>query len=317
MKFSKEARIGLMVAIAIVIFFAGFYFLKGSNIFSGENDYYADYSSVQGLTQSAVVQIKGVAVGKVSNIKLDGPKVRITLSIDKKVKIPKNSVAELISLDLLGTKAVRLNLTNDNETARSGDQLPTAVETGIIDNISSEISPLVADVRSVVHVLDSVLTGVNGILNDQTRQNLSKSVASLNTTMENFSQLSSRLNKESEEIASVIRNANSITTNIKNNNDHITNVIKNAETTTDHLAKAPIEQTVKDLQKMADQLNQIAAKANSGEGTIGMALNDKKLYEELTSTLTNLKTLMADLQQHPSRYINVTIFGRKAKTTTP
>lgn len=317
MKLNKEIKVGMVVLFAIVIFFAGFYFLKGSNVFSGEYEYYADYNSVQGLTASAAVQIKGVNVGKVTGIRLENGKVRVTLSIAKDTRIPRGSVAELVSLDLLGTKAIRLNLSNSAEMADNKELLPASVETGIIDNISSEISPLIKDVRGVVATLDSVLLGIHGILNDETRNNLHSSVASLDVTMKNFADLSKKLDNESGELASVIRNVNSITTNLRNNNEHIANVIKNAETTTDKLAKSPIEETVKDLQAMANQLNGIAEKINRGEGTLGMAVNDKKLYQELTYTLTNLKSLMADIEAHPSRYINVTIFGRKQKAPQP
>lgn len=312
MKLAKEVRIGLMVAIAILVFFTGFYFLKGSNIFSGENNYYADYENVQGLTPSATVQIKGVNVGKVTDISLKG-KVRVTLAIDKKVHIPRGTKAELISLDLLGTKAIRLDLSTSPEYAKNGEVLPAAVESGIIDNISSEISPLVTDVRATVAMLDSVLTGINGIVSKQTQENISGSIASLNETMKHFSSLSSRLDQESEQIAGVVENANSITANLKNNNDHISNILKNAETTTDQLSRAPIEQMVKNLQSASDQLNTLMTKINHGDGSAGMLVNDKQLYGELTQALANLKELMADLKSHPSRYINVTIFGKKQK----
>jgi len=312
MKLAKEARIGLMVASAILVFFTGFYFLKGSNIFSGENNYYADYNSVQGLTPSAAVQIKGVNVGKVTEINLEG-KVRVTLAIDKKVHIPKGTKAELISLDLLGTKAIRLDLSNSTEYAKNGDVLDAAVESGIIDNISSEISPLVADVRATVAMLDSVLTGINGIVNKQTQENISGSIASLNETMKHFSHLSDKLDKESGQIAGILENANSITTNLKNNNEHIANILKNAEATTDKLSKAPIDDMVKNLQSTSDQLNTLVTKINHGEGTVGMLVNDKQFYSELTQTLATLKELAADLKKHPSRYINVTVFGKKQK----
>ncbi|PZF73298.1 MlaD family protein [Taibaiella soli] len=312
MKIAKEVRIGLVVAIAILVFFTGFYFLKGSNLFSGENNFYADYDNVQGLTPSAVVQIKGVNVGKVTDINLDS-KVRVTLAIDKKVHIPVGTKAELISLDLLGTKAIRLDLTNSSEYAKNGDVLPAAVESGIIDNISSEISPLVTDVRATVAMLDSVLTGINGIVNKQTQENIAGSIASLNETMHHFSSLSNRLDKESEQIAGIVDNANSITTNLKDNNEHISNILKNAEATTDQLSKAPIEQTVKNLQSTSDQLNTLMAKINNGEGSAGMLVNDKQLYNELTQALAKMKELMADLKSHPSRYINVSVFGKKQK----
>lgn len=313
MKFSKEARIGLLVAISILIFFAGFWFLKGSNIFSGENEYYAYYEGVQGLQPSAPVQIKGVNVGKVHTIRLDSNKVEVILAIPKKVQLPKGTVARMISLDLLGTKAIRLELGNEPTVIQRGEIITTDVETGIIDNISHEISPLIADVRHVVGVLDSVLVGVDNMLNEQTRQNLTASMASLNITMQHFAELSERLNRESDHLASVIRNMDEITGNIARNNESIDRILDNAAATTDQLKQAPIEETIRELQSASIQLNGLITKINNGEGSIGMAFNDKQLYTDFTNALVTLQSLMADIEAHPSRYINVTIFGRKNK----
>ncbi len=313
MKLSKEARIGLLVAVSFLIFFAGFWFLKGSNIFSGENEYYTYYEGVQGLQPSAPVQIKGVNVGKVQAIRLDSSSVEVVLAIPEKVRLPKGTIARMISLDLLGTKAIRLELSDDSSVIQDGETITTDVETGIIDNISHEISPLIADVRHVVGVLDSVLVGVDNMLNEQTRQNLSASMASLNITMQHFSELSQRLNRESDQLASMIRNMNDITGNIAKNNESIDRILDNAAATTDQLKQAPIEQTIRELQSASTQLNELMAKINNGEGSVGMAFNDKQLYTDLTKTLVTLQSLMADIEAHPSRYINVTIFGRKKK----
>jgi len=313
MKFSKEAKIGLLVAIAVLVFFAGFWFLKGSNIFSGEYEYYAYYEGVQGLQPSAAVQIKGVTVGKVSEIKLDSNRVEVILAIPKSTRLPKGTVARMISLDLLGTKAIRLELGADAAMIEDGETITTAVETGIIDNFSHEISPLIADVRHVVSVLDSVLTGVDNMLNEQTRQNLSASVASLNITMQHFSELSQRLNRESGEMASAIHNINSITDNIAKNSQSIDQIIDNAAATTEQLKNAPVEQTIKELHGVSEQLNVLMARINSGEGSVGMAVNDKQLYTDLTRALSTLQSLLADVEAHPGRYINVTIFGRRKK----
>src|SRR5690606_39282463 len=186
MKFSKEARIGLLVAISVLVLFAGFWFLKGSNLFSGENEYLAYYEGVQGLQPSAPVQIKGVNVGKVNTIRLDNNRVEVVLTIPKKVQLPQGTVARMISLDLLGTKAIQLELGESSGFIAGGETITTDVEAGIIDNISHEISPLISDVRNVVQVLDSVLVGVDNMLNEDTRKNLNSSIASLNITMQHF-----------------------------------------------------------------------------------------------------------------------------------
>ena len=111
---SKEARIGLLVALSILVFFAGFYFLKGSSIFSREYEYHAFYENVEGLQPSAAVQIHGLQVGKVAAINLDraklGSKVDVVIAISKKTRLPVGTVAKLISLDLLGNKGITLDL---------------------------------------------------------------------------------------------------------------------------------------------------------------------------------------------------------------
>lgn len=305
-----------MVLLALLVFFAGFYFLKGSNLFSGENEYYAYFEDVQGLQLSSAVQVKGLTVGHVTEIKLNGgDKVRVAIAINKKIQVTKGSVLKLASSDLLGTKVLKLDIMENAPAAEDESTLAAQVEGGVIDNISSEISPLIKDIRHVVATLDTVLGGVNSMLNQDTRNKLSSSVASLDVTLKNFSELSRKLNNESSQLASVIRNANSITTNLANSNQQVTNILKNAEGISNQLANAPVEQTVKDLQATIAQLQGIVNKINNNEGSLGMMVNDKQLYNNLTETLKTLNVLLADVNAHPSRYINVTIFGRKNKDT--
>ncbi len=315
MKFSKEARIGLLVAAALLIFFAGFYFLKGANIFSGENEYYAYFDDVQGLQTSSAVQVKGLSVGRVVQISLneENGKVKVLLAVNKKIAVTQGSAVKLASADLLGTKVLKLEIADGGKQIEDGATLPAKIEGGIIDNLSGEIAPLIKDIRHVVASLDTVLLGVNNLLNEETRKHLSNSVASLDVTLKNFSTLSQKLSNESNQLASVIRNANSITTNLANSNQQITNIMKNADDISNQLAHAPIEQTVKDLQATIAQLNGIMAKINNNEGSLGMLVNDKALHDNLAESLKTLNALMADMKAHPSRYINVTIFGRKNK----
>jgi phospholipid/cholesterol/gamma-HCH transport system substrate-binding protein len=314
MKFSKEARIGLLVSISLLILFAGFYFLKGANLFSGENQYYAYYDNVQGLQPSSAVQVKGLSVGRVANIELNGnDKVKVTIAVSNDIKVTKGSIAKIASADLLGSKVLSLELMQGTEEVEDGATIPGAIEGGIIDNISVEITPLIRDVRHMVTVLDTVLVGVNSMLGPDTRARLEHSVANLDVTMQNFSQLSAKLNRESEQLASIIRNANSITDNLAKNNQQVSNILTNTDNITNQLSKAPLEQTLRELNGTMAQLQGIMAKVNNNEGSLGMMVNDKDLYNNLSQAMKTLDALMADLNAHPSRYINVTIFGRKNK----
>src|SRR5690606_18154869 len=173
MKVSKEVRIGILVAVSLLVFFAGFYFLKGANIFSGENEYYAYYDDVEGLQPSASVQVKGMSVGRVSAIELNGnDKVKVTIAVNKKVVLPQGTSARLAAADLLGTKVISLELGQGPGAVENEARLPASVEGGILDNLSVEISPLIKDLRHAVNTLDTILISVSSVLNEQTQQKL-------------------------------------------------------------------------------------------------------------------------------------------------
>lgn len=314
---SKEARIGLFVALAVLVFFAGLYFLRGSNIFSPTYRYHTFFDNVQGLQPSAAVQIHGLKVGKVATIRLsetqpDG-KVEVILEISKQTRLPKGTIAKLSSLDLLGNKGISLELGNSTEKVEDEAQLPSTVEGGLIDKLSVEATPMLQDIRQVVNSIDSVLTSVNQIFSPEMRTNLQHSVAALNTTMDNFKQLSARLNAQSSAIEGVINNANAITKNLAQNNDNISKTLSNLNTTTQKLANAPIEEAIKKVDALAANLNEIATKINQNQGSLGLLVNDKELYQNLSKTVEELGHLSADLKANPRRYVNLTIFGRKAR----
>jgi len=314
MSLSKETRIGLLVTIALLVFFAGFYFLKGSNIFSSEKNYYCFYQDVQGLQGSAMVQIRGLNVGRVSHTKLvDNKGVQVTITISKSIEIPQGTIAKIASPDLLGSKIIELHLGNGPGLIEANQELPTAIEGGIVDNLSAEMTPLLKDVRGVIGTLDTVLVGVNNIVSYQNQQAISNAIASLNTTTTNFAALSATLKNESAEISSIVHNANSITTNIANNNDKVQRILSNAATATDKLANSPIKETFDNLQKTTNELQGILNKINNNQGSLGAMVNDKALYNNLNTSLASLNVLMTDLKEHPSKYINIRVFGKNKK----
>ena len=315
MKFAKEVRIGALVVITILVFFSGYYFLRGAKIFSGEYQYYAYYDDVQGLVESSPVQIKGMSVGRVSKILLTNgtDKVKVTLAVGKKTRLPKGTVAKLVATDLLGTKAISLDLGDKPGLVDDKAVLPSEIESGIVDAISVEITPLLQDMRHAVSTLDSALVTINEVLDVESRDNLKNSISNLDVAASNFSQLSERLNAESGQLASLIRNTNSITTNLVNNNERITRIITNAEITSKQLSQAPIEKTVRDLNETIDQLQLVVNKISSKDGSLGLLINDKGLYHNLNSSLNTLNSLMADIEAHPARYINFSIFNRNNK----
>ncbi|MDR3679624.1 MAG: MlaD family protein [Flavipsychrobacter sp.] len=314
MSLSREARIGLLVTISLLVFFAGFYFLKGSSLLSSEKTYYCFFANVQGLQGSSNVQIRGLNVGRVSHTQLiDNKGVKVSIAISKDVEIPQGTIAKLASADLLGTKIIKLDLGSGPGLVAKNQELPTAIEGGLVDNLSAQMTPLLVDVRGVISTLDTLLVGVNNIVSVQNQQAITGSIASLNTTTANFAAISASLRQETGEINGIIHNANSITNNLANNNDKVQQILANTAAATDKLAKAPIKETFENLQKTTNEVQGILNKINNNQGSLGAIVNDKALYTNLTNSLASLNLLMADLKDHPSRYVNISVFGKKKK----
>jgi phospholipid/cholesterol/gamma-HCH transport system substrate-binding protein len=317
-KIKSEVKIGIMVAVTIAVFILGFNFLRGRGLFSSDKKYFTYYyNDVQGLQESAVIQLKGLGVGKVSKIELLADKrIKVSFALRKDLKVPQGTIAKLASADLIsGTKIISLDMpaVNNALIIEEGGFIKGKESEGLFDNLGSQVSPLVGVLQHTVVSLDTLLNTVNNIINDDTRKHLNASFASLEVALDQLSLLATQLNAQSGNLSGVIKNANSITGNLANSNERISNTLTNLESFSTSLNKAPIQQTVEDLQKAASSLQGIVSKINDNNGSLGMLLSDKKLYNNLASTLGTLDTLLGDLKQHPAKYINVSVFGRKAK----
>lgn len=314
-KISNEIKIGIMVVATLALFIFGFNFLRGRGVFSSENEYYVFYKDIKGLQEAAVIQLNGYNIGKVGKIELQpNNQLKVTLLVKKDIAIPQGTVAQLASSDLIsGTKNITLVFGNSTAILPPESKMEGKEPEGLLDNLSSEVSPIMIAVHHAVTSLDTLLNTVNHIINEDTRRNLNASFASLEVTLKELSVLSKQLNAQSGNLAGVIKNANSITDNLANNNGHITNTLTNLESFSTSLNNAPIQQTVDDLQKTVGSLQGIVGKIDQNNGSLGLLLNDKKLYNNLSNTLGTLDTLLGDLKQHPAKYINVSVFGRKAQ----
>ena len=313
MKISKELRVGTLVALSILVFFAGFYFLKGSNIFSSANHYYTYYDEVAGLQPSAPIQIRGLQVGKVSDIKLDGKRVKVTLEMNDDYDVRQGAVAKLASGDLLGTKLIRLDPGIGNEL-KDGSTITGDVEGGVIDQVSSEITPLLRVIQGVVLNVDTALQSLQQVVGEENQRHLANAIASLDATTANFSQLSGTVNAQRATLTKIITDAQSVTANLSRNNEKLEHIFSNLEGVSGQLNRAQIQKTFDDLQLTVGNLKTTLDRVNAGEGSLGALLNDKSLYYRLDTTLNSFSLLAEDLKKHPSRYINLTIFGKRAKT---
>jgi len=311
----NEIKIGLMVAITITLFILGINFLRGKGIFSSDKGYFTTYGDIQGLQESAEVRLNGLKIGQVDKIELQKDRrIKVHFLLKKDIRIPKGSFVQLTSADLIsGTKILNLEMSNNADLLPENSFVQSKEAEGLLGNLGSQVSPMLETVTHTVVSLDTLLNTINDIINDDTRKHLNASFASLEVGLNQLSGLATELNKQSGELAGVIRNANSITGNLAANNAQINNTLNNLQDFSTSLKNAPVQETVEDLRQAAADLQSLVAKANNSNGSLGLLMNDKRLYNNLSTTLGTLDTLLGDVKAHPGKYINVSVFGSKAR----
>ena len=305
MKVSREIKTAVLVIISIILFIWGYSFLKGKNLFDNSNKLFVVYENVAGLATSAPVTLNGLTIGKVNSITInpDG-KLLVELHITTDFPISKSSIAEIYDSGLVGGRqiAIKPNLLDKNYTV-SGDYLQASSKLGLTDALAQQLEPLQAKIQELLVNADAMFTNVNDILDTQTRQNLKISIASLNTTLSEFSVASKNINEL------LVENKSKFNNTLKN----VDKVTGNFATISDSLAKANLGQTVKNLEKTLAKVDKIMAELEQGKGTMGKLIKDETIYTNFAKTSKELELLLQDVRLHPTRYVNVSLFGKKNK----
>jgi phospholipid/cholesterol/gamma-HCH transport system substrate-binding protein len=305
LKLTKEIKTAILVIVSIFLFIWGYNFLKGKDLFDSSTRVYVVYDNVAGLVNSAPVTLNGLAIGKVNsiNIQPDG-KLLVEMQITTDFPIAKSSVAEIYDSGLVGGRqiAIKPNF-QDKDYIKTGDYLKASSKLGLTDALAQQLEPLQYKVQKLLDNADVLFTNVNEILDEKTKQNLKNSIAELNKTLSEFSVASKNIN---EMIADNKSKINSTMTNFDK-------TAANFSKMSDSLAKANLGQTVKNLEKTLANVDKIMTDIEQGKGTMGKLMKDDAMYNNFTNTSKELELLLQDVRLNPTRYVNVSVFGKKNK----
>ena len=299
MKLTKEIKIALVAIVGILVMYFGINFLKGINLFSTNNAYYMTFDDIQGLGASTPIYADGYKVGTVDGLEYDykenGP-IKVKVDIIKDLRIPQGSKAEIVK-DLMGNLQVNLLLANNpRERVEPGGIIPGAVNGGMMDKAAN----LVPVVEKMLPKLDSILTSVNALLADPalaaSLHNVETITSNLTVSTRELNTLMAGLNKQ---VPGMIGKANG--------------VLDNTNRLTANLASLDVQGTLNKVNQTLESAHQFTEKLNSNQGSLGLLMNDTKLYDNLTSTMSHADSLVIDLKAHPKRYVHFSVFGRKDK----
>ena len=303
-----EIKIGIVGFGILLLLFFGIKFLKGIDVFQKETTYYVFYDNVSGMYEGNYIYLNGMKVGYVKDIEAMGERAEkflVTVAVDSKIKIKDDSKMVFFSADILGSKAMKIELGNSNRILENKDTIMGGVELGMLDKLGSSIAPMAQN-------LDSILFATKNILNQQTQNNLQHTFANLEATSERLSSISGQfdnlMKNEKEKIGKIISNTESITSNLKNNNDELNNIISKIGQITDTVAQAQLGSTILQTTQTLEKLNNVLGVIEKGKGNIGLLINDEGLYKSLDESAKKLDALIEDIKANPKKYINVSVF---------
>lgn len=312
MKISNETKVGALTAIAIAILILGYSFLRGDDVFSGTNKFYAIYDSVDGLTVSKPVLVNGFQIGRVSNMTLlpDGHTV-VQMQVQHQYKVPSNTLARLVSTDLLGSKAIVFQYGNSNIYAEDGDTLKANIQ----GSLAESLQPIQSKAEGLISKLDSSLDAINKIINPSFQKNVDRSFLSIANSLQTLEgttkKIDALIGSQTTHINTILDNTATVTGNLKTSSQHLTNITANFDKVSDDVANGNIKQTLDNANKAVADLQATVNKINTNQGTLGALMNDRQLYDNLQNASRHLDSLFIDLKAHPKRYVSFSIFGRK------
>lgn len=293
-KISKEVKVGIAFVIAMFLLYYGISFLKGFNIFKSSNTYMVVFNDVSGLTQATPVTLNGFQVGLVSSMKMDpnNPNRIITyLNMDKGVRIPRGSKMSL-DVSMLGSATIMMQ-TNPytQEYVSNSDTIIGIRNKGMLDAAGG----MLPQVQQLLPKIDSILSGINTLVNSEA---LTRSLTDVNQITAEMAKTTKQLNQL---MATLNKDVPTITGNISKMSDDL-NVVSG------QLGSLDIKSTYSAIDSTMKNIQALSSKISSKEGSLGLLLNDRQLYDSINSTIGNASLLLKDIRENPSRYINVKVF---------
>lgn len=311
---SNETKVGALTVIAVTLLVLGYNMLKGKNLIKRSDVIYVRFADAGALEVSSPVKIKGYRIGNVYSIGSKDENVSeviVAVNLDRKVNIPVNSLASIAGSF---TSAASLNIVPGNATSyiKEGDTLSSENNPDLLTKIGNNVDPVLANLKQAVDSLKMVLGNLNSVFDESNKANLKAVIANLKNTSANLNEL---LNSKDGALAKTLNNAEQFTTNLNKNNENLNKTIENFKNTSQKLSELELKETVASLTQTVNQLQTVLDKINKGDGSLGLLINDKKLYNNLENTVRSVNILIDDLKTHPKRYVSFSVFGRKDKGT--
>lgn len=303
MKFAKELKIGIFVVVVLVVSFFVINYLRGKDIFNREVEVVAYFDNVEGLAASAPVSIKGFKAGKVTSVEYCPEELnfKVTCSVMKEFTIPTDSRMTIYSVDLMGSKGVKLDLGSSESMVEDGGTLASSIEASLIDGLAGQLTPIIAKVGNTLDSLNVTVSNVNSLLSEANQARISNTLAHLEKTMRNVSEFAASIGGRSEDL-------NAFITNLSDLSAKLDAIVDNVDVTVDGVAHIVGTISETDIKGIVESFHTLLNNINDPDGTIGKLMVDGSVYTSLDTLLMDIDSLVNKIQENPKKYMKLSVF---------
>jgi phospholipid/cholesterol/gamma-HCH transport system substrate-binding protein len=291
------------VLLTLIATFAVINFLRGEDIFNRSNSYYAVYDQVDGLTVTGPVYLRGYKVGMVEDITYNPQQnnFEVELKVKSQFEIPANSTAEVYSADIMGARAVRINIGDSEQILESGDTLASAIQPDMISTVMGQIEPLKEQAVELMATMNRTLESVDKLLDSTSRAEIQSSLKHLNRTLANAASLSRTLDNISPELVEIVKNLEVLSKGLGESTDEIKGSLENVNAITSSLSKAELDKTIESLRNLSEKLQ-------DPNGSVGKLLSTDSLHNAVNTLINDVDKLVKGISENPKKYIKVSVF---------
>ena len=321
MKLKKEILIGIIGIVGISILVVGSYFLKGQELWKSRFVYYSKFNNTEGLTTGRPVNLNGLQVGIITNVKFDSKNfnnivVEFELTNPNIKKLKKGSKV-LLNSDLLSGAYLDIAWGDSTDYHNSRDTIPSLVSLALEAQINERLIPLEKKTNELISTADSAIKTIEAIFSRNT-DNLDESFNGIKNSIKNLErvslEISSLIRTEKQNISQIISNVNLITDNLKENNNKINQILENAADISDSLIASDINTTIENAKESLQQFNLILYDIQNGDGTLTHLIKDSTIYLSVNKMIDEASRLIENIKTEPKRYVQFSIFGGKDKS---
>ncbi|MFH1295720.1 MAG: MlaD family protein [Bacteroidota bacterium] len=315
-KIRKEIKVGAIFLVALAVIVWGIMYLQGIEILKNKRIVFAEYDRVNGLVAANPVTIQGMKVGQVKALYFSPSnprKIIVELYLSNTTyPIPRNSIARIYSADLMGSKEIEIIPGNSPELIRDGDTLTARTEATLGEEVNQQLAPIKRKAENLISSIDTLATILQQVLNKNTQASLIDAIENIKIAISNITHMTHEadtlVRQQRSNLSRIVMNIESISANLKKSNAEITNILENFSDVSDSIAKLNIPATFAQVDQAVRNLNEVVAKINNGEGSIGLLVKDTSLYVEVDKAARNLNLLLEDIKANPKKYVHVSVF---------